>query len=258
MTIAHTPYPGTQAVLRAVALLKAFSDARPELSLTELARAVGLNKTTAYRMLTALESEGMVLRHPQTGAYRLGPGVIELGGRAVRASDLPSIAHAELHALAAQSGETVTLEILSGEQVLILAEIQSAHRLTGAQSVGTVWPLHATSTGKAILACLPDKTRAALIQPPLHQFTSTTVTNPEALLAELNQVRQQGYSTAIDEIETGYSAVGAAILNVNGEPAGAISVGGPTSRLTRGRLIEVAALVTGAAARISQQLGYHS
>ncbi len=254
----QAPYPGTQAVLRAVALLKAFSDARPELSLTELAHTVGLNKTTAYRMLTALESERMVLRHPQTGNYRLGPGMIELGGRAMRASDLRSAAHAELLALAGQSGETATLEILAGDRVLILDEIQGSHRLTGAQSVGTTWPLHATSTGKAILAALPERTRFIVIQAPLEAFTAKTITNPAVLAAELQRIRQRGYATALDEIETGYTAVGAAILNVDGEPVAAVSVGGPTGRLTPQRIKDVASLVMQAAARISQQLGYHS
>jgi len=254
----QTPYPGTQAVLRAVALLKAFSDARPELSLTDLARVVGLNKTTAYRMLTALESEGMVQRHPQTGTYRLGPGIIELGGRAIRANDLRDIAHAVLHDLATQSGETVTLEIFAGDHVVVLDEIQSSHRLSAAQTVGTAWPLHATSTGKAILANLPPAQRDALIKPPLTDYTGKTITNPAALLKELERIRQRGYSTAIEEVEDGYAAVGAAILNVDGLPVAALSVGAPTGRMAADRIPDIARLVTQAASRLSRQLGYHA
>ncbi|HKZ69362.1 MAG TPA: helix-turn-helix domain-containing protein, partial [Anaerolineales bacterium] len=78
---APEPYPGTQAVLRAVTLLKAFSDSQPELGLADLARTTKLNKTTAFRMLTALESAGLVAKNPETDSYRLGPEVIALGGR---------------------------------------------------------------------------------------------------------------------------------------------------------------------------------
>src|SRR5438045_3142394 len=85
---AATPYPGTQAVLRAITLLKAFTDDHPELTLSELARRVGLNKTPTFRLMTALESEGMVARNPSTEAYRLGPEIIVLGGHAQRSNDL--------------------------------------------------------------------------------------------------------------------------------------------------------------------------
>ena len=95
----HESYPGAQTVSRAVALLKAFTDAQPERGAAELARSVGLNKTTAYRLLKALEHEGMVARSPATDAFRLGPEVIALGARALRSNDLRSASRAELEAL---------------------------------------------------------------------------------------------------------------------------------------------------------------
>src|SRR5262245_12218403 len=108
----NVPYPGTQAVRRAVALLKAFTDEQPEWGLTELARALKLNKTTAYRLLTALEKEGFVARSP-ADAYRLGPEAIALGGRALRSNDLRSVSHAELEWLAQITKETATLEVFA-------------------------------------------------------------------------------------------------------------------------------------------------
>ena len=251
-----SPYAGTQSVLRAVALLKAFSDARPELSLSDLARQVGLNKTTAYRMLTALESEGMVLRHPQTGNYRLGPGTIELGGRALRASDIRTSARAELAELALQSGETPTLEILAGDQVLVLDEILSAHRLNGAQTVGTLWPVHATSTGKALAAFLPDKELMAILTGTLARFTDRTITEPKALAAEFAEIRKRGYSIAVEEVETGYAAVAAPVLDVDGLPVAAISVGGPVGRMDAVRIEQIAVMVYDATAWLSKSLGY--
>ena len=151
------PYPGTQAVQRAIHLLKAFSNLRPELSLSELAEFARLKKTTAFRLLTALESEGMLLRDPDTETYRLGPEVLALAGKALRSNDLRSASRPELERLAHETRETVTLEILAGDQVMILDEVFGGYLIGTAQWIGTRWPVHATSTGKVLLAYLPQE-----------------------------------------------------------------------------------------------------
>jgi len=120
MNAAQAPYSGTQAVRRAIALLKAFSDGAPERGLADLAAAARLHKTTAFRLLSALASEGLVVRVPGSQTYRLGPEAIALGGRALRANDLRSVARPALAALAARSGETATLETLVEGDVLIV------------------------------------------------------------------------------------------------------------------------------------------
>src|SRR5262249_22134948 len=149
-------YPGTQAVLRAVALLKAFSAERPAWSVGELARAVGLNKTTAYRLLSALESEGLLERAPGGAGYRLGPELLALGTPALGVGDLRAASRAELQALAAETRETATIEVLVGGDTLILDEAVGGHVIGALPSVGTRWPAHATSTGKVLLAHLPE------------------------------------------------------------------------------------------------------
>ena len=142
------PYPGTQSVLRAMSLLKAFDDERREWGLADLAREVGLNKTTTFRLLTALESEGMVAKRPSTETYILGPEIVVLGGRALRNSDLRTLAKPELAQMAAASGETATLEIISGEDhVLIIDEVIGNHLVGSSQSLGTRWPMVAVSKG---------------------------------------------------------------------------------------------------------------
>jgi IclR family acetate operon transcriptional repressor len=133
--MSQKPYAGTQSVLRAVSLLKAFTDAQPELGLMELAKAAGLNKTMVYRLLTALESERLVARDPGTDGYRLGPEMIALGGRAVRANRVRQVGRPELERLARETGEAATLEVLVGDEVLVLDEIgervcQESHRFT--------------------------------------------------------------------------------------------------------------------------------
>jgi IclR family acetate operon transcriptional repressor len=254
--IIQAPYPGTQSVLRAVALLKAFTDARPELSLTELARTAGLNKTTAYRMLTALEAEGMVLRSTETGGYRLGPGAIDLGGRALRANSLRALAHPELQRLAAETGETASLEVLAGAQAMVLDEVLGPHLVGSVQSIGTSWPAHATSTGLAILAYLDDARREATLAGPLARLNTRTITDRGKLDAALEQVRRAGYATALDQIEDDYAAVGAPVFSFDREPVAAISVGGPSSRLSAAKIKDAALRVVAAAGRVSTQLGY--
>lgn len=252
----NEPYPGTQAVLRAIALLKAFSDEQPRLGLAELARTVGLNKTTTYRLLTALESEGLVARHAGSETYLLGPEIIALGGRALRANDLRSISRTELEALARATGETATLEALSGDDILVLDEVLGARLIGATQSIGSRWPAHTTSTGKTLLACLPEEEQEAFLQRPLAQVTPQTNVAPECLRQEFARIGEQGYATAVEELEIGFAAVGAAVRNLDGRPVAALSLNGPTARLTPERLVELAPLVMAAAERVSIRLGF--
>lgn len=250
------PYPGTQAVLRAVALLKSFTDSRPELGLTELARAAGLNKTTVYRMLTALESAGMIVKNHETDLYRLGPEIIALAGRALRSNPLYLASRPELEALARKTGETATLEVLVGAETLTLDEVLSHYFVGTTPSVGTRWPAHATSTGKVLLAYLSNEELDALLIERLAKPTPNAIATQAALRRELAQVRERGYAVADEELEIGFVAVGAPVRNFAGRVIAAISVGGPSIRLTQERVESLAPMVSQAADRISRRLGF--
>jgi len=249
-------YPGTQSVLRAVALLKAFTDSQPELGLKELARAAKLNKTTAFRMLTALESAGLISKNDETDSYRLGPEAIALGGRALRANRLYLASRPELEALAQKTGETATLEVLTGGETLILDEVLSHYFVGATPSIGTRWPAHTTSTGKVLLAHLSTEEFDAILSGRLAKPTANSVTSPAALRRELNRVREQGYPGADEELEVGHVAVGAPVRNHEGRVVAAISVGGPSARLTPERIAELTPRAIQAADRISKTLGY--
>ena len=253
---ATEPYPGTQAVLRAFALLKAFTDAQPAIGLSELARAVGLNKTTVYRMLTALESEGFVIKDPTTECYRLGPEAIALGGRAMRSNDLRAASRAELETLAQETTETASLETLIGRDMLVLDEVVGGHVLGAAQHIGARWPVHATSTGKAMLAFLPEAEANAFLHGPLPKSTNNTLATQAAVRRELARIREQGYAVAAEELEAGFTAIGAPVHNHDGKVVGAVSVGGPSARLIPDRIPHIAERVVSAAKAISQKLGY--
>lgn len=245
---------GTQAVIRAVGLLKSFSRERPERTLAELADDLGLSKTTAHRLLTALESEGLVARNPATKSYRLGPAVLVLGSLALISNDLRAVVEPELRGLAERTGETATLEVPLEGSMLIVAEVMGSHLVTVTAELGTRWPIHATSTGKAFLAALPEDGRRRLLKPPLRRLTPSTIVDIDAFEAELELVREQGYATAYDEIEIGASAVGTVLRDAYGTPVAGISFGGPTSRLTAGRVKDLARELMAVAARLAPRL----
>lgn len=255
-TAAAGPLTGTQAVRRAMAVLRTFTDTHPEWGLSDLARAVELHKTTVFRLLGTLESEGMVMRNQATGGWRLGPDAIALGARALRATDLRAAAHAELARLAADSGETTTLEVLVEDEVLIVDEVVGRSLIGAAPSVGTRWPAHATSTGKVLLAARgTEEARSRRARGRLARVTSRTITSVAALEAELARIRERGYAVAQEELEEGFVAVGAPVLNHENRVVAAISVGGPASRLNRERIRSLAEMVSAGARRISRNLG---
>lgn len=256
MTARAEPMAGTQSVLRALNMLESFTDARPALNIAELAEAAGLNRTTAYRLLTALESVEFVVRDEQTDSYRLGSGLIVLGGRAQRANSVRAVSQTELQALATATGETATLEVLSGNEIVIIEEVPGDYVTSGSQHVGSRWPVYATSTGKAILAHLPAAERRELLAQPIRPLTPRTPADAAALSDALADAARLGYAVADEELELGFVAVGAPILDAGGRPVAAISVGGTKVRLTPDRLPEIGAQVKAAAARISRQLGY--
>ena len=250
------PYPGTQAVLRAVTLLKVFDDEHPEWGLADLAKEAGLNKTTAFRLLSALESEGMLARSKTGDGYVLGPEIVVLGGRALRTNNLRTIGRDELDQLAALTGETASLEVLTGDEVLIIDEVMGEYLVSGFRSIGTRWPIHGTSTGLAMLAFLPENRREAYFQTPLAPVTPRTITDPQALKALLSQIRINGYAVADEMLELGLIAIGAPIFEFDGEVIAAISVFGPKNRLLSERVIDIGEMLRERAAHISALLGY--
>ncbi len=250
------PMAGTQSVQRAVTMLEAFTDEQPSWSVSDLAEHTGLNRTTTYRLLTALESAEYVHRNPADDSYRLGSGLIALGGRAQRSNPVRAVALPELEALAAQSGETATLEIAHSGEMVIIEEIPGEYVTSGSQHIGSRWPIYATSTGKAILAYLPDEEASAILSRPLLPLTKETITSAARLRASLAAARDAGYAVGAEELELGFVAVGAPLLDAGGRPVAAISLGGTLTRMTTERIPQFGTEVRAAAARISHRLGY--
>ena len=256
------PLAGTQTVVRALRLLRAFTDAQPEWSLADLSRELKLSKPTAHRLLAALEEERLVMRREPTGSYRLGPTAIELGARAQRASSVAGAARPELESLTRATGETSTVEVLEGDETLILDEVQGDHLIGTSPSIGTRWPAHATSTGKVLLAATLERD-PQLVQGMVRRsggrlrgLAPNTIRSASRLAAELGRVSRQGYATGEGELEAGYVAIGAPVRRHDGSTVAAISLGGPSTRFTESRMPGLIKAVRAAAARVSRRLGW--
>lgn len=247
-------YPGAQAVSRAIALLKAFDDAHAEWSLADLSDYVKLNRATTHRLLAALESEGLIHRNA-AGQYRLGHELIALGGCAMRASELRNAGRPELETLARETGETAVLEVLSKRHTLIIDEVSNRDPLGISQDIGARLPLHATSTGKLLLAYRPAAEITEHLRAPLAALTPHTVIEPVALRSQLDEIVAKGYAVADSELDVGFVAVAAPVYNAQRDVVAAVSVGGPALRLTPERRPDIVASLQVAARRISRRLG---
>lgn len=230
------PPKGAQAALRTIRMLKSFTTEYPEQSLAQVSSRLGLNKTTAHRLLAALESEFLIERNPTSGAYRLGQGTLSLGLQAIATNDLRTRIRPIMETLARRCKETTTLEILSGNNVIIVDEVDGGNVVGAVGHIGTRWPAHATSTGKAIIAEHATWNLPIESSTPL---TNRTITDPSSFDRELDLIRKRGYAIAKDELEIGYSAVAIALHEPSSPVRAAIALGGPTSRLNRIRCREL-------------------
>jgi DNA-binding IclR family transcriptional regulator len=245
-----------QALDRAAAVLNCF-ESDPELNVRDVAERTGLHKSTAHRILMALQHNGFVEQDARSGRYHLGLQLVKLGEHAVQRLDVRMVARPFLEDLAAKTGETVHLAVLDGDQVVMLDRVEGLAALSTPSLPGRLFPVHCTSLGKAILAGLEDAdVRRLLGHRGLKRLTARTLPTVDALLDDLRGVRRRGYASTEDELELGLSTVGAAIRDRAGDIVAAISIGGPSPRLRTATMAAVGERVKRTADLISAQLGY--
>jgi DNA-binding IclR family transcriptional regulator len=248
------PPQGAQAALRAVRLLKLFTIEQPDMSLSEISQAAGLNKTTTHRLLRALQSESLIARNSVTSAYCLGPGLMALGVQALASSDLRRRIRPLLKTLAHESGETATLEVQVENSMMVLDEVAGSHVIAASGHVGTRWPMHATSTGKVWLAF--DEGSMERIGDHLPAVAPKTLTTKESLRPQIIEIRARGYAETVDELEDGFAAVATVIRGLLGDVLGSVSICGPTQRLNAARRKEYAALLCRSTAMLEGNSNY--
>lgn len=242
---------------RALDLLEVLARAGTELPLNEIALKAGLNISTCHHLLSTLVKRGYVAQNPRGRTYFLGIKILELSSSRLRQFDLIGLAMPALRRLNEDTRESVHLAVMQGHDLTTLAKLDSTHPVrVGTDSVGKANAAHATATGKAILAWLPETEIARVIaEKGLTQFTPKTITNIADLMENLRLVRRNGYAADLEEFQPGVTCVGAAVRDHSGAVIGSISCSMPTMRADAENFDRATEAVRNCASALSENLG---
>lgn len=244
-----------QSVDRALSVLEILAK-RGVAGVTEIAGELGVHKSTASRLVAVLESRGFVEQLADRGKYRLGFGIARLAGALTVQRDLAHEGRKACEALATDVGETVNVAILDADRVINISEVRGSSAVAVHNWVGQSTPPHATSSGKVLLAFTPELDLCALLGRRLEQYTERTVTDLNVLAHELDEVREQGWAATQEEYEIGLNALAAPVRDHQGRVVAAVSVSGPSYRLTLDRFLPVVERLRAAASDVSRRLGH--
>jgi IclR family transcriptional regulator, acetate operon repressor len=243
-----------QSVDRAISVLELL--AQGEAGITEIAGELGVHKSTVSRLVSVLEARGLVEQLGERGKYAIGFGVVRLAGAATGRMDLTKLGQPVCQTLADSFGETVNIAVHDAGVAINITQARGSAAVSAVNWIGQRTPLHATSSGKILLAYLPVDERRRLVSLPLDSYTENTVVDGSRLLSELKEVATQGYAACFEELELGLHAVAVPVRGHRGEVVAAMSASGPSYRLSRQRVEEIVPVMTSAAADLSAQLGY--
>ncbi|GAB3193800.1 IclR family transcriptional regulator [Nesterenkonia suensis] len=245
-----------QSVDRAAQILRLLSE-EPHLTITEVARQLDVHRSTAFRLLGTMEAHGLVEQEHERGAFRLGITLLHMANSVAAQMDFSKDAQACCDALAAKLQETVNVAILDDGHAMTIIQATDDQMLSVShQYVGQRGPLHATSTGKILLAFAGDDEFDRLMERGLDSFTGMTMTDPEVLRSELNTVRHRRWASAVAEWEQGINALAVPVRGKDGEVAAALSVTGPSFRLPESRFSELAELLAQEARALEVRMGF--
>ena len=247
-----------QALDRAFAILDLLGESETPLGLAQVSTSLQLHKSTAHRFLMVLERHRMVER-TSTGKFRLGLRLFDYGNRAIEQYDLRDRAQPHLRRLVTETEETAHLCVLEAARVIYIDKIEPARAVRMITRVGATNPLHCTSVGKAIMAFLPEEKVDELFKRIRYErFTHRTIATPEALRAELEKTRRRGYAIDDEEIEDGLRCIAVPLLDAQRQPVAAVSVSGPSFRVTAQKLPAIANHLLQCVRGISMDMGYIS
>ncbi|MCR3963609.1 DNA-binding transcriptional regulator KdgR [Aeromonas veronii] len=245
------------SVLKVFGILQALSEQK-DIGVTELSQRIMMSKSTVYRFLQTMKTLGYVNQEGETDKYTLSLKLFELGGRALEHQDLIQIADVQMYRLGKLTKETLHLGALDENSVVYLHKIDSEYNLRMYSRIGRRCPLYSTALGKVMMAWLPEEeVRSMLAGVTFERLTEHTLANVDALLAELAQVREQGYAEDNEENENGLRCFGVPIYNRMGRIITGLSLSLPIVRFEESKRAELVSLLHEAAARISAELGYH-
>lgn len=244
-----------QSVDRAVSVLEILAR-HGEAGVTEIADELGVHKSTAFRLLGVLENRGLVAQSKDRGKYYLGAGMLRLAGAAAIRLDISQEGTPLCRELADELGETVNIAILDDDTAVNVAQARGAASVTTYNWLGRSTPLHATSSGKVLLAHATGVARERALAAPLERFTERTVTARPALDAQLATAAELGFALAVEELEIGLNAVAAPVYAHDGAVIGALSVSGPAYRMGEELLPKLAKRTMAVAEELSRRMGY--
>ena len=244
-----------RAVDRALDILLCFTREEPTRSLTQIAEAVHMSKTTVYRLLTTLEIKRFINRDKITGMYRLGFRLVEMASLALQDMELRRWVQPYLKSLSTQYGETVDLSVLDGSHVMYLEVIESQQRVKLAAATGQRLPAYFTASGKALLAFAPEEQVRKILAENITEHNGETDLTISRAMEDLGKVAERGYSISEQEYEEQINAVAAPIFDADNCAVASIAIVGPSFRLSRERLPELGESIRKIAAEISREVG---
>ncbi len=245
------------SVKNAMRILRLFNAKQKELGLTSIADQIQVPKSTAHRMISILMKENFLSQNPRTGKYRLGLSLLTLGGVISTHHEMYKEALPTVHSLVNQLNETAHICLLENDEVAYLfrKESERHHRLI--TQIGRKNPIHCTSEGLCILAFQDQKTIERVLSMPMYPYTSATLTQPEQIMDELENIRQKGYAISKDEFYDGFVGIAAPIRDYTQNIVSSLSIIGSTATITPERYHFFIEEIMKAAAEISEHLGYY-
>jgi IclR family acetate operon transcriptional repressor len=245
---------GTQAIERAISILRQFATNDAPLSLTDVSRAVGLSTATTYRILSTLVREGLLAHDPASERYLIGPDSLFLFAAAARRFGVAA-ARSELEAIVGATHETAAIGVVDGADTLVVLQVESDLPLRFSRPVGTRVPTHVSAMGKAMLA-FSDRDLDEYVNALGHlpRFTDQTIADKAALLAELTDVRTRGWAMSDNERYDGVRAVAVPIVHASEPARASVGIQGPADRLPDTRLPEIVDTLRTSASRLSLHL----
>jgi len=246
----------SKTVSKALAILKQFTPSAGELGASDVARLLNMDKVIAYRLLRTLAAEDFVVQDPATKKYRLGPGLIDLASHDLREIPAIDVARPWMEKLRDLSNETVMFAVRRGTETVVSMALESLHPMRVTANVGDAEILHATASGKVMLAFGPPSLFDEVLLTGLPSLTPRTITSPEKLRSEVNRVRTRGWAIDNEECVTGIRALAAGVFRRSGATEGCLAIRGPSSRMTDAVIERLAPELMRAAEAISKELGF--
>ena len=247
-----------QTLDRTVAILDCFSLDKPSLGVREVARKTKLSPSSVGRIMAYMKEIGILNQDSESHLYMMGSKVLAWAGIYTVTNDVRTIALPVMVRLQEQTRETISLYILEGNERVCVERLESPETVRIVALIGRRIPLYAGSAGKVFLAFLPEKRREMILQDiDLVPMTERTITDMDALRANLAQIREKGFAVSKGEWIIDASGTAAPIFDQRGQITAAITISGPGQRFTDKKIVEITKLLVKEAAKISLELGYH-